>query len=70
MDDVDLTTERAEREAPYLLRANRKPVGPIPTGRCAWCDEIVNDTAIFCDTHCGQDWERALAAKMRNGRPE
>ena len=33
MDDADLSQDRAEREAPYLLAASRKPRGPTATGR-------------------------------------
>lgn len=70
MDDVDVTTEREAKEAPMRLAASKKPAGPTPTGRCAWCDEIVGDLTIFCDTSCRQDWERGAAAMVRNGRGE
>ncbi len=64
VDDADLSQDRAEREAPYLLAASRKPTGPTAsrkptcptgptaTGRCLFCDEIVADDQRWCDTAC------------------
>lgn len=70
MDEVDLTAERDEREAPMRILASRRPNGPVPTGRCAWCEELVHDMAIFCDSGCRVDFERSAAAQFRNGRTE
>ena len=58
MDEADLSQDRAEREAPYLLAASRKPVGPVATGRCLICGEIVGDTQRWCDGDCRDAWER------------
>ena len=57
-DDADLAAEHVEREAPYLLRASRKPVGPQPNGRCHWCDEVIDDDLRFCGPLCRDDWEK------------
>lgn len=65
MDDADLTAERAEREAPALLAANRKPEGPAPTGRCLYCDEIVGDEQRWCDAEHRDAW--LLETKRRGG---
>lgn len=70
MDEADrasLEEERALREATY--RASRTP-HLKPTGVCHWCDEPVEENRIFCDRDCREDWERAEAARERNGRQE
>lgn len=56
MDDADLSAERAEREAPHLIAASRKPEGPAPTGRCFYCDEIVGDAHRWCNAECRDGW--------------
>ena len=58
VDDADLSQDRAEKEAPYLLAASRKPTGPTATGRCLYCDEIVADDQRWCDTGCRDGWMR------------
>lgn len=58
MDEVDSSNERQQREAPLLIEASKKPVGPLPTGRCHYCDEILNDTMRWCDAGCRDAWER------------
>ena len=74
VDDADLSQDRAEREAPYLLAASRKPTGPTAsrkptgptaTGRCLYCDEIVADDQRWCDTACRDGWVRE--EKLRGG---
>ena len=59
MDDADISQERAEKEAPHLLAASRKPEGPIATGRCLWCDEVVGDNVRWCPGEdCRDLWEK------------
>lgn len=53
-----MSQARAEKEAPYLLAASRKPTGPTATGRCLYCDEIVSDDQRWCDGDCRDAWER------------
>ena len=65
VDDADLSQDRAEREAPYLLAASRKPEDPTATGRCLYCDEIVADDQRWCDTDCRDGWVRE--EKLRGG---
>lgn len=62
-DDVDISADRAEKEAPYLIAASRKPVGPAATGRCLHCDEIVGDHQRWCDSLCRDGWEREMRQK-------
>lgn len=57
-DDVDLTSERAEREHETLLRACRKPEGPPPNGHCHYCDEPVEASLRYCSVECRDDDER------------
>lgn len=65
MDDADISAERAEKEAPYLLAASRRPDGPAATGRCLWCDDIVGDTARWCGRECRDQYEREQRAAAR-----
>lgn len=64
MDDADMTADRAEKEAPYLLAASRKPIGPVATGRCLFCDDIAPDDQPWCpgqrwcDSTCRDAWTR------------
>lgn len=67
-DEVDMTTERQEREEAYLRAASRKPAGPIATGRCLYCDEIVGDETRWCDAACRTAYEKEAAARKRGGR--
>lgn len=63
MDDADMTQERIERGAPFLLAASRKPEGPVATGRCLYCDEIVGDDQRWCDSGCRDEWMRERRLK-------
>ena len=65
MDDADITAARAEREAPALIAASRKPAGPIATGRCLYCDELVADDARWCDSVCRDGWEKEHRQRHR-----
>lgn len=53
-----MSQERAEKEAPHLIAASRKPEGPTATGRCLFCDEILGDNQRWCDGGCRDAWER------------
>lgn len=57
-DIADITTDRAEHDAPYILAASRKRVPPPACGQCLFCDEPVEPAARFCDADCREDWER------------
>ena len=57
-DIVDVTNDREEVNLAHAVKASRKPTGPLPNGRCHFCDEIVNDEQRFCDTDCRDGWER------------
>ena len=56
-DDVDRTTDRLVGEEAYLRKYARKPSGPIATGRCLYCDEIVGYETRWCTTECHSDYE-------------
>lgn len=56
-DPVDMAQEHMERESVGLLAA-RRPTGPVPTGRCHYCDEVVADDQRWCDAGCRDAWER------------
>lgn len=56
MDDADRAAPEIER---YILEAARhkKPEGPVPTGRCLYCDEITDDVHRWCNAGCREGWE-------------
>jgi len=59
MDDADITAERAEQYHQEALVKSRKAAGPAPTGRCAYCDEVLGDDHRWCpDTDCRDQWEK------------
>lgn len=65
MDEADMSQEHAEKEAPYLIAASRRPVGPTATGRCLFCDEIADDDQRWCNSFCRDEWAREV--KLRGG---
>ncbi len=67
-DDVDRTSERMLNEEVFLRKASRRPEGPIPTGRCLYCDDIVGDAMRWCSDECSHDWQAERAALQRAGR--
>ncbi|AXY83346.1 hypothetical protein [Acidovorax phage ACPWH] len=58
MDDADISAARMEAEEPALRAACKKPVGPAPTGRCLYCDEVVGDHQRWCDAGHRDLWTR------------
>ena len=56
-DEIDLGTERAELERAAAATI-RRPVGPAPTGRCHYCDEILDDARRWCDADCRDAWDK------------
>lgn len=59
MDDVDMTCEREEALLAARVKV-RKPIGPLPTGQCLWCEEPLADkTHRWCDNDCRDDFEKA-----------
>lgn len=67
MDDADRASLEEERSLAEALRAARRTAGPEPTGRCHWCEEIVNDTARWCGPDCREDWDRDVLRKRNIG---
>jgi hypothetical protein len=61
-DIADDAQAHIEREMSGLL-ARRKPSGPIATGRCLNCDEIVSDERRWCDKDCHSDWDKTTRAR-------
>lgn len=55
-DDIDRAQGEVERSLAEALRA-RRPSGPVATGRCLHCDEIVGDTQRWCGAECRDQWE-------------
>lgn len=32
--------------------------GPVATGECLWCGELLTDGRRWCSAECRDDWER------------
>ena len=66
MSDIADDAERREEQH----RADALKVR-LPTlkacGACHSCTTPIRDGLLFCDKDCADDWERAEAAKRRNG---
>lgn len=63
-DTLDEAAALEERERSFA-QTIRKPEGPLATGRCLWCDEIVDDGVRWCAVWCRDDWEEAKAVRSR-----
>lgn len=63
MDDADRAAPEIERG---ILEAQRlrRPAGPVATGRCLHCDEILDDVRRWCGPVCRTEWER-LTSRQR-----
>jgi hypothetical protein len=61
-DDIDRAQNEVERSLGEALRV-KKPVGPVATGRCLFCDEILDDENRWCDSGCRDAWEGLLKRK-------
>jgi hypothetical protein len=59
MDDIDLANKHAEMLIGIQVQA-RKPIGPLPTGACLWCEAPMQETNHrWCDKDCRDDYELA-----------
>lgn len=64
MDDIDRAQNEVERTLAEALRRRSSP-GPVATGRCLYCDELVADAHRWCDTDCRGGWEREARRARR-----
>jgi len=62
-DDLDHAAEFTELYNQDAIKNHRKPSGPIANGRCHWCDEIVSDSAGFCDAACRDQFDKYVSRK-------
>lgn len=59
MDDIDMVNQREEKLLEARIKA-RKPIGPLPTGKCLWCEEPMQlVTQRWCDADCRDDFDKA-----------
>jgi hypothetical protein len=61
-DLADITQDREEAQAPAMIAASKKPVGPAATGFCHCCEAPVPEGHRWCDVECRADWELAQRA--------
>lgn len=63
MDEIDLAQERDFLATQNSMRM-RKAEGPVATGRCLYCDEILDDQRRWCDAEHREQWQK----EARRGR--
>jgi hypothetical protein len=63
-DNLDIASEREELARQAAITAPR-PTGPVATGRCLHCDEIVADIQRWCDVDCRDAWQRDAKHRPR-----
>jgi predicted nucleic acid-binding Zn ribbon protein len=71
MDDSDRATQQEELARAQALEFRRAV--PRPTGFCLNCGESLPPGQPFCSAEadgdgCARDWEKARAARLRNGQ--
>ena len=71
MSDVcDRADDECEHELAEALRI-RKPPGPVATGICYYCLELIAPGLRWCEgTECEREWEHEWQRKQANGRVE
>lgn len=62
-DDIDRAQNEVDRAQAEAIKM-RKPEGPVATGRCLYCDEILDDHRRWCDAEHREHWEK----ETRRGR--
>lgn len=55
-DEIDLAQEREYLATQNSMRM-RKPEGPLATGRCLYCDSLLEPGRRWCDSICREEWE-------------
>ena len=63
-DEVDRANDEASSLLTEMLR-KRLPPGPKPTGRCLYCDDIVEENHRWCSIECRAEWEREANRRLR-----
>lgn len=65
-DELDRAEIEIEMELAEALRL-RKPVGPLPTGFCHYCLELIGPGMRWCEgTECEQAWEYEKMRRAQN----
>lgn len=66
-DEFDRAFHLEELERQHLLEEVRRSATRMtPTGLCHFCDEVVADHMVFCDTNCRDWYQREQDARRRN----
>jgi hypothetical protein len=60
MDEIDRAQNEVERSLGEAMRL-RKPEGPVATGRCLYCESLLEPGRRWCDSICREDWETELS---------
>lgn len=62
VDDLDHLAEREELAGPARIAASRRPVGPVATGECLWCEVPTGLILRWCSSECEIDWTKQQRA--------
>lgn len=66
-DEADFADHLQQQRLDNAIAAVRSKPAPLPPrGQCHHCGEHVEGSALFCDSNCSVDFDRATAAEMRN----
>jgi len=65
---MTLDDDASLREEQFLDAAlkTRKPDGPVPIGRCLYCNAELPDSRRWCDAWCAEDWTLEKEAQVRH----
>lgn len=61
--DVHDRATEVEELARRAAASQRKPAGPVATGRCLYCDEQLDDGQRWCGAHCRDEWQKEQVRK-------
>lgn len=66
-DEADYADFLQQQRLDSAIAAVRQKPAPLPlAGFCHHCGDPVHETALFCDAYCRTDFDRAVAAEVRN----
>ena len=69
MDIYDIASEIECRDRELAIEFHRKSdQSLIPVGSCYFCESIISDGMVFCDSDCRNDFELEKKARLRAGR--
>ena len=66
MTTIDDDASMREEQFLKVALSNRKPDGPVATGRCLYCNAELSDIRRWCDKWCQEDWTLEIESQRRH----